>query len=342
MKSACFHPAYIRKLCLMLGNAGHDVPKILKGARLTWEELQVRESFLSFDQGRVVILATQNLLGQPKLALELGTATQMSDHGALGLAMSTSANLRAALQAFVHFAPLRTSLVQDELRWSPKGVWLIEQPKFELGDIKAFLLDRRVGLLYSLMIQITQKRLDQVTLELPWAPSPWRAVYQDMFGTVRFRAHRLALWIPTELLMHPNPSASARDHQDALRLCESQLAELQTSETIADRVRKILLDVHNDWTDQSQVATQLGLSVRTLVRHLSQEGTSFREVSEEVRRRRAAWQLRNTGLPIGDISTMLGYSVESNFCRSFKKWYGLTPTDFRSAPAEQIRELLAR
>lgn len=58
-------------------------------------------------------------------------------------------------------------------------------------------------------------------------------------------------------------------------------------------------------------------------------GRKFTEILLEKRMERAVLLMKNTTLSIEDISAMLGYSNHSNFYKSFKDYYGVTPRDYK-------------
>ncbi|MBQ8162562.1 MAG: helix-turn-helix transcriptional regulator [Clostridia bacterium] len=60
-------------------------------------------------------------------------------------------------------------------------------------------------------------------------------------------------------------------------------------------------------------------------------GKTFSQILLEKRMERATILLRKTSLPIEEISTMIGYSDHSNFYKSFKNYYGITPREFLAA-----------
>jgi len=76
-------------------------------------------------------------------------------------------------------------------------------------------------------------------------------------------------------------------------------------------------------------AKQLGLSVRTLQRKLSDEKLNFTAMIDNVRKESAQSYLSNTNTKIIYISQMLGFSEQSAFQRAFKRWTGQTPKQFR-------------
>lgn len=77
------------------------------------------------------------------------------------------------------------------------------------------------------------------------------------------------------------------------------------------------------------VARHLGIHARTMQRHLANEGTSFAAILDQERKRQAARLLGNPGFQLGQIAGILGYTEQSTFNRSFRRWYGTTPRAFR-------------
>ena len=81
--------------------------------------------------------------------------------------------------------------------------------------------------------------------------------------------------------------------------------------------------------DTGQIALRLGLSARSLQRHLQGERTSLLALRNRARRERAEELLRHPDLPIKRIAHLLGYDSAPSFSRAFRRWTGRTPADFR-------------
>jgi AraC-like DNA-binding protein len=79
------------------------------------------------------------------------------------------------------------------------------------------------------------------------------------------------------------------------------------------------------------VAKEFGVSRRTFTRRLTEEGTSFRSVLEDVRREFACALLQDRTVSVADVAFFLQYSEAAAFNRSFRRWTGRTPTEFRRA-----------
>jgi AraC-like DNA-binding protein len=66
---------------------------------------------------------------------------------------------------------------------------------------------------------------------------------------------------------------------------------------------------------------------------LQEEGTSFQQVIDEVRREVAVTHMRGRRATIDEIAFLLGFEKPSSFHRAFKRWTGVTPGEFRRQSA---------
>ena len=83
------------------------------------------------------------------------------------------------------------------------------------------------------------------------------------------------------------------------------------------------------------MAEKMDMSVRTLRRRLSSEGSSYRELLDEIRYGLAREYLAETLLPMEEIAELLGYTEPGNFSHAFRRWSGQPPRTWRqraSAP----------
>ena len=68
---------------------------------------------------------------------------------------------------------------------------------------------------------------------------------------------------------------------------------------------------------------------RTLLRKLTEEGTSFAEILNETRRDLAIDYIRDDSLSLIEVSFLLGFSDSSTFSRAFTRWTGTPPAESR-------------
>lgn len=78
------------------------------------------------------------------------------------------------------------------------------------------------------------------------------------------------------------------------------------------------------------IAQELALSVRGLQANLKNEGTTFQSILKNVRKELSIVQLKNSELNITDVAFLTGFSDISVFSRNFKRWTGLTPSEFKT------------
>lgn len=84
-------------------------------------------------------------------------------------------------------------------------------------------------------------------------------------------------------------------------------------------------------TSMEDIASQLHTTTRTLRRKLDEEGTSFQEIKDGVRRDEAIHLLSQPNLPISKIARELGFAEAAAFTRAFKHWTGISPSTYRKS-----------
>ncbi|WP_271410550.1 AraC-like transcriptional regulator QhpR [Pseudomonas sp. Q1-7] len=78
-----------------------------------------------------------------------------------------------------------------------------------------------------------------------------------------------------------------------------------------------------------QIAERLELTPAGLQRRLRDENLSFSQLVEQTRRELALHYLRQRQRPISELAPLLGYSETSAFSRAFRRWFGVSPRQWR-------------
>ena len=81
--------------------------------------------------------------------------------------------------------------------------------------------------------------------------------------------------------------------------------------------------------DIESIARELNVSKRTLQRHLRRNGSSFMELRDKVRFRRAMECLLDKQMTIEATASYLHFSDRTSFTNAFKHWSGYSPSHFR-------------
>lgn len=121
-----------------------------------------------------------------------------------------------------------------------------------------------------------------------------------------------------------------------LRYCDEIMAQRRvTSGNWQSRVENAIAPLlpHGEATLKT-VAQRLGVSRRTLSRHLAAEHISFSGVLENLRHSLARRYLQEQGLKMAEVAWLLGYQEFSAFSHACKRWTGMSPRELRLS-AEQ-------
>jgi AraC-like DNA-binding protein len=82
--------------------------------------------------------------------------------------------------------------------------------------------------------------------------------------------------------------------------------------------------------DIGVIASELGMSDRTLQRRLTDEGTNFKQLLSDARREKALEYLSDPLLDLKEVAFLLGYEDQNSFFRAFRQWEGDTPSNWRA------------
>jgi AraC-like DNA-binding protein len=175
---------------------------------------------------------------------------------------------------------------------------------------------------------------DQATAEevkLRWKNPGYPEAIRTFFNCpVQFGASEDALVLRRSVFDLPLPEHTPELTEMFGRYAAALIRSMSPETTFIDKVREALSEGFLiDATGESAVAQRLRITVRTLHRHLAKHDTSFRELRNEFMRTRAEQLLQEQRLPIAEVAYLLGYKEPSTFHRAFRRWTGLTPTEWR-------------
>lgn len=270
------------------------------------------------------------LTGDPALGLAMGLQMQISSHGYLGFAALTASTIREALELAVRFAPIRFPALAIHLEArGDEGIITLEE-RADLGSAREFaMITIAVG--FTRMGQALLGHPVEGRAEVAFPAPPFFEKIEGMIpGVVSFDADAHRLIFPREYLDRRIETANAAAMKLATEQCERELEEASRIRTFRDRVRGLLF-VEGGVLSLEAIAKKLATSPRTLKRRLADEGTTYTELLDELRSKRAMELIANPELTLDEIASRLGYSDVANFSRAFRRWTGSAPGSYRRA-----------
>ena len=134
--------------------------------------------------------------------------------------------------------------------------------------------------------------------------------------------------VPRSLLSQPltgsRRASSAWTNLERWLTLTSPAADFSGS--LRQTVRTLLLD---GYPDVRLTASAIGMSVRTLQRRLAESGFSYSRLIEQERFRTAVRLLADPSIKVTNVAIELGYTDLANFTHAFRRWTGVSPSEFR-------------
>ncbi len=321
--------AYARLLFDYLRALGLDPARVLPAAQV--RELETTEAHaLTSRAGWLAMLGRiTGHTDDPDLALKIGEAFRVRHMGLAGYVLVNCATLGEAGAQFGRYHRLmgdaggaRVQRLGDMAEVTFE--WSGEAPPPAMDQLWA-------AATVSLGAWLTGRA------DLRWQahfrfPRPARVTeYERLFGSEpRFGQPATKLVFPAWVMDLPIVMGSPDLRRLAELQAESALQALEGEPALLRRTRLAIAEnLATGGASLEQVAQGLGLSPRTLHRRLTEQGSSFRMLSDAVRRSRAESYLRNPAISLVEIAFMLGYTEQSTFQHAFRRWTGMTPGEFR-------------
>lgn len=328
------HPIYARLICAEMRRRGFDEGQILSGSRLSWAALHEGQRYLSFDEVTRLIRRAVALTQEPWLGASVGWGTQLSAHGPVGVAAMSCDNVGQALALIQRHAGLRQSLISLDVETRGQEVALLVREHLHAPDVREYIMGHLMGAGLRLLDTLTGLDMRQVArVEFAFPEPAWSQAYLRWWPEVRFGAERSALVLPQHLLAHPGLAPDPQAHRMAMRECERLWAQQNDPRDrlgpVGDRILRLLLACEGGYPTLGEIAEREHVSSRTLIRRLRDEGLTYQQLLDRVRQDLACWWLLQSELSVDTIADRLGYQDTSNFSRTFRRWVGMTPGDFR-------------
>ena len=327
--------SYARILFRYLGLSEENCHEYFQGTNVSYEELMTLDGTIAGDDMANIYRNALAIAGREDLGLLVGTQLNLPTHGPLGVAVFSGPDLRTALTLLAQYGQTRVEFFNTTVSEHPAGLKIHFAETFDLGDLRLFLTETVFSGLFSAIeffIGAGQFK-GQVYFSYP-QPSYWQKYHHAFGDNIQFNHSVTEIIVSSSLLAAPSPTADAELHKQAVAICEQQLKEITAENTedpslsIEQRVSKLLFENPGKIWTLSEVAEKLCMSPRTVIRKLHSEGTQFQIIRDELAKKQVANYLADASLSVESVGHLMGFSDVSSFRRSFKRWFGQTPSQY--------------
>jgi len=274
----------------------------------------------------------------PTLGIEAGKRYHVTTYGLWGYAVLSSPTLGMAVSMTSRMLNQTFSLTTNDVEQLGDQVLVTYHTDHLPPEVRQFVVDRDRASVLTLQREILGHPMTYVAVQMRRAePDPELAqAYTELFGVrPQFgQAHDRSVFAAA--LMH-EPLPQADPHTAALceQMCK-KLVDARSSRTgVAAQVRDRLMRTPGRIPDMEDIAAEMNITSRTLRRHLTTEGASFRALLEEVRSTLAEELMTSASLTHSEIAERLGYADVTTFIEAFRRWKGVPPSEFRKSQGLQ-------
>lgn len=311
---------------------GVDISELLVDAGLP-------ENLFASDVGLIplvdavrLVLALLARCQDPALGFELGRQVRLRSYQVLGYVIFASPTVADAIDRLIRFEKLSGNLGRTDRQRIEGGLRLSWHCPLT-GEAGRFLTEAAITGWVTFARQLVSEPAAPLRVCFRHACYAEPARYQKHFAcpvdfTAGFDGVELADTVLALPLTHADPGLGQLMEREARQL----LANYDSRTNLPAAVRREVYHLLAEGEPAlEQVAIRLGMAERTLQQRLRQQGSSFKELVDGLRRTLAALYLQDKRLSLTDIALLLGFAEQSSFSRAFRRWFGQAPARYRQA-----------
>lgn len=325
--------ASLRGFVPLVRDLGGDPRALLERHGLDPSVLEDDDGLLPITGHDLMLDTAARELGCPDFGLRLAESQDLSILGPLAVAIEASPTVSSALECvtrflFVHSPALRIA-VEDDPAGARGVVAITYRKELRESPYSPQAMELGIGLLHRIASALVGTDEGLRSVDVPHAPISSVRRYTDMFGDgVRFHTEIGALRVDRHTMDVRFRSADESIRQ--LAIAHLARTHADPGDRMAVRLRRLLVEtLGTTGHSLADVARLMDTHPRTLQRQLADEGTTYEEVLDDVRRVAALRHITTTDLPFVQIATMVGFSAQSTLTRAVRRWTGTSPRALR-------------
>lgn len=326
-----YGPFESRLLVKAASAAGMPPEDALRGSCIRPDQLRDATTRVSARQRLAVYQNIFERCADATVFLRAGDAATVCSFGVWGYALMSSSTYLDAIHIAFKYLKLTGPLLEKSFDVG-EGLAMFEaRDRLILGPLLQPVIDFWFAFTVRVSKEVTQNSFVPEHIELTYPTPAHVLAYENLLGCpVSFGSNRNRICFSPDTLGISLPRGDTLSFQICDDLCATMLKEMKTANGPARKVRDLILRAPSDFPSLSEVANQLYTTPRTLRRKLADQGTSYQQILNDVRKSLAIKFLRETQLSMEEIAERVGFSDSRNFRQAFKKWTDTTPSSHRA------------
>ena len=284
--------------------------------------------FISTRQVLALVDQAVGALQMPYLGLAMGNLMTVSHHGMAGVAAVTQTTLRECIDVVCRFCEeLFPPLEMSGRLAGPEGSFVISE-NIPLAPYSQFFHELNMVSFYNIFTQLIGSQDAATRVEFCYPEPAWGHIYRRYFRCpVLFDQAETRIVGPSSLEHCELPLANRLMAMAAEKSLYENIPT-RAMRLLPLRLRRLLVRYYGAFPSLENAASELGMSGRTMRRKLAEDGTSYQQELDAVRKKLAQEYFARGGESVTEVALMLGFADSSAFAKAFRRWTGLSPTEF--------------
>lgn len=326
-------PVNLKILAYTLDVEGFDSSKVLHRCGIAADDdLQEDGEWLPVAMFDRMMAAAIDVTGDPAFGLIAGKSLALMRYGVIAPLVMSAPSLRQMVNDIRRFAVLSVEQSEVELEESRHGSRLVIRPVVSQGLSGSFRGDLVATSIVQMLRFAGASNQDIHQVELPHRPhAELESRYLATLGPrTYFDRDECAISFNPALLDQAVPTHDPVAYTAARTRADAALAAMLAGSDMVEQVRRWLLSAFPRLPTVAETAAHLGMNERSFRRQLGMLGASHADLTQECQRLVAERMLMEGRLSLKQIADELGFSSVHSFHRAFRRWSGLTPSDWRA------------
>ena len=268
-------------------------------------------------------------LDDPALGLHLAQHFDLRECGMLYYVLAASPNIGEAIRNLARYLAVSNESIRLSVSERTRSTVLVVNYKIP-RHIDRLFAEYGYAVVLRAFRELTGRNVSPKAVTFVHGRNTHKTEFDRFYRCpVTFNATADTMVLPTELLQTPILTSDKYLLQILKNACDEALAKrAKSSGTLRAMVENEIVQLLPHGKAQvEKVAGNLGMSNRTLARRLSEEGTSYAAILDELRRDLSARYLEDPALSLNQIAWLLGYSMVTSLNHAFRRWTGNSPKD---------------
>jgi AraC-like DNA-binding protein len=321
---------WVKGIADMLAAEGLDARRLLVAAGIDPAALEAPDARLPTEKISHLWELAVERSGNPAIGLAQHNVVRPASFDVVGYTMMSCANLRSAFERLIRYLLILSdafTMTMDEEEAGYRVSFVL------LGGDRP-IPRQRIEFIFVTLIGfcrwISGRNVNPIGIELPYPtpidPVPYRAAFRC---PVSFDTPRNSLLFDGADMLAPLPTSNPLLAELHERFAGEYLQHFDHAQ-ISYRAREMIIRRLPDGEPRrDEIAGELCMSERTLQR-LEEEGTSFVQLMDDTRRELAEQYLGRLHLSLAQAAYLLGFADQSSFFRACRRWFDLSPGQYRS------------